>query len=159
MADGEDILADHRDRIGHLVVVMSRRLRQLDAVQFVHQRAVVVLEADDFGVAAARRIDPHQPLQQPGAEGIEPLDAAHVDIDALELAGAPGLVLDLRLEAARVLRDPSAGAGELELLALGGSFQQRDAHSSQPLTNNPLISLSYHGLWAGKTTTILDPRP
>ena len=43
-----------------------------------------------FGRAAARGEGAHQPLQQPGAEGVEPLDRAHVDIDVFDVGVRAG---------------------------------------------------------------------
>ncbi len=111
----------------------ARRRLRLDAAHLVHQRAIVLGEAGHLGVAAARGEAARQPLEQPGAEGVEPLDPAHVDIDALDGPAPHGLGVDLRLKAVRVLGHPGAGAGELELLALGRGFEQGVAHSRKPL--------------------------
>ncbi len=103
------------------------------AMHFVHQRAVVFLEPRHRGLAAARGKAARQPLQQPGAERVEPVDPAHIDDDAFDAAGVPGRGIDLRLQAAGVLGHPGAGTGELEPLALCRAFKQYAAHTTKPL--------------------------
>ena len=71
----------------------------------------------------------HQPLQQPGAEGIEPLDTGHVDIDAFDAAIVPGRVIDLRFQQVRVLGNPSAAGSEPQPPAFGLFVEQRIAHA------------------------------
>ena len=60
----------------------------------------------------------HQALQQPGAEGVEPLDRRHVDGDALDGRVAAAEAVDLRFQRPRVGRGPDAGAGERQPVAL-----------------------------------------
>ena len=125
------------DRGGErIAAAVRRRLLRLDAVHLVHQRAVVFLEPGHRGVAAARRKAARQPLQQPGAEGVELVDPAHVDVDALDGAAALGRGVDLRLQAAGVLGHPGAGAGEPEPLALRRAFEQYAAHATKPLISH-----------------------
>ncbi len=100
----------------------------LDAVHLVDQRAIILLEPGHLGVAAARAEAARQPLQQPGAEGIEPIDPAHVDNDLADGPAPPDLAVDQRLEVVRVLGGPCAGAGKPELLALRRGFKQYVAH-------------------------------
>ena len=105
--DGDDGLADGVERVGERIAARLRPcLVRLDAVQFVDQRAVVVLQADRLACrAAARREAAHQPLQQPGAEGVEPLDRAMSMATRLRGAMPARLASRSRLERAGVLRE------------------------------------------------------
>ena len=132
LPDGRDAAPDRGNHVHQrTAAAMRQRLFRLDAVNLLHQRAIVVLEPGHLGGAAARGEVAGQPLQQPGAEGVELIDRGHVDIDALHGAAAPGRGVDLGFEGAGVLGDPRAGAGKLELLAFGGAFQQCNAHFEQ----------------------------
>ena len=132
--DRNNVLSDRGERIGQaLAADMRRRLFRLHAMQLVEQRAIVVLQPGNLGLATARGEGAHQPLQQPGAEGVEPLDSRHVDIDALELAAAAGLALDQGFQRPGVAGGPSAGGGEFEPLALRRAFEQHVAHATKPL--------------------------
>ena len=66
----------------------------------------------------------HEPLDQPGAERVEPLDPAQVDRDARGPWRAQRRPVDHRLELVRVLHRPGAG-GELQALAGHGGLQLR----------------------------------
>ena len=153
MPDRDDILADRGERVGEFAAAVLRHLLALDAVHLVHQRAVVLLQPGDLRVAAARGKAARQPLQQPGAEGIELVDARHVDIDAFDGAAPAGGRVDLAFQPARVAGGPGAGAGELELVAFGTGFEQAVAHPGKPLILLP----SPAALGAG-ANAILDPR-
>ena len=111
-----------------------------DAVHLVDQRAVVFLEPGHRGIAAARGKAARQPLQQPGAEGIEAVDPGHVDDNALDGVAAPGRGVDLRLQAVGVLGHPGAGAGKTQPLTFRRAFKQYAAHPTKPL-----ISCSFSG--------------
>ena len=59
-------------------------------------------------------------LDQPGAEGVEPLEPGEVDIDASRAAVAPGGVVDDSFELGGALGRPGAGRGKRQVFALGG---------------------------------------
>jgi len=130
-------------------------LRRLgfDRVQFVNQCAEIRLQAGDLRRCPVRRKGARQPLQQPGAEGVEPLHRAHIDIDMFDVGVPPGGSIDLRLEAAGVLRHPGAGGGQMQPVALQRAMQQGTRHSGQAAVFADISAAE--GLIRA---TMLDPR-
>ena len=89
---------DGAARLGHDAV---------DLAGLRDQRAVALGQPDDPRFTAARRESPApQPLQQPRAEGVETLDARHVDVDAVALRTTSDDALDQALELERPLSGP-----------------------------------------------------
>ena len=63
-------------------------------------------QADDLGLAAERRPLPGEALQQPGAEGVEFADAAHVDRHAFGPLGVRADAIHEGFELGRMRRRP-----------------------------------------------------
>src|SRR6185312_10159419 len=128
VADIDHGAADRGERLHDADAVPSRRRRQLDLVQFVDQRAVILLQADDLGRGAAAFEGAHEPLQEPRPERVEPLDLPHVDRHLLDRRMPLRRGVDLALERLRIGRGPCAGGREPQGVALRGVDQQCVRH-------------------------------
>jgi len=115
--------------VRHPIAAWPRLYLRFDSPHFVDQGPVVRPEPGDLGLAAARGESAHQSFKQPGPESIQPLDMAHVDVDARDDTFAPRFAVDQCLKIAGILGNPGAGGGDFEPLAVFGAFEQPVAHA------------------------------
>ena len=111
---------------------LPARLR-LAWLRLLDQFVVARRQPDDVDAAARGREIAHQPLQQPGAKGVEPLDLGHVDGERELAGGLPHGGIDQRLQIGGAVDRPRARCRELEAIARASYVV-----SKAWLTANPL---------------------
>ncbi len=88
----------------------------VDQPHLVDQAAIAVGETDDAGRRAVRGEGAVEPLDEPGAERVEPFELGEIDVDAARRLVAAGGVVDDLLELRGALGGPGAGCGERHAL-------------------------------------------
>src|SRR5215211_3392429 len=128
----EQVLADLVDRppdrlqgIAQLVFrPQGRGGLDIGVLHLLDQPAVMLRQTNDARLLPPRRALADQPLQQPGAVGIELAHVTHVDGDAAHARLLLGDRVDQRLQVAGIVGGPSAGGSDVELLAVDLAAQQ-----------------------------------
>ena len=150
-AAGDDHGAEHVDQGGHCAEDAGdaaanlaehagdghrRRIavgRGADAADLVDQTGIVRRQAIDPGLGGSRREAAAQPLDQPGAERIEPGDLRHIDGHIDLLAGELLRIGGEPLERRRKRRGPGARRAQRQCTALATALQIRVArHDDHP---------------------------
>ena len=89
-------------------------------------------EAGDAGGRAAPEEGSLQPLDQPGAERVEPLEPGEVDVDRARAGMPVARVLDQAFELGGALHRPGAGSQQRDVIALGSGGKRGGAHRVSP---------------------------
>ena len=132
-ADLGDVAADgierDEDRVGRCPLFEGDLI---DRPQLRHQRAIGFREAGDAGGRAAPEEGSLQPLDQPRAEGVEPLEPGEVDVDRARAGMPAARVLDQAFELGGALHRPGAGSQQRDVIALGCGGKRGGAHRVSP---------------------------
>ena len=111
LGDGAaDVIEAEQNRIGRGVALRGRGERLTCRTSSIRPRSRSD-EIDDARRRAARRECAVEPLDQPGAEGVEPLESGEIDVDAARACVAAGGVVDDLLKLGGALGGPRAGCG------------------------------------------------
>jgi hypothetical protein len=107
----------------------ARRRRPIRrAMHGIDQGAELVGKIADLRLAPPLACRAHQPLQQPGAVGVELLDPLHVDVDLADgLFRARGCAHE-RFELGGIVGCPGAAGHKLKPLAADLAGEQRHVH-------------------------------
>ena len=104
----------------------------IDRPQLSHQRAIGFRKAGDARGRAAPEEGSLQPLDQPRAERVEPLEAGEVDVDRARAGMPAARVLDQPFELGGALHRPGAGSKQRDMIALGRGGERSGAHRVGP---------------------------
>jgi hypothetical protein len=121
-ADLGDVAADgierDEDRVGRGPLFEGHLI---DRPQLRHQRAIGFRKAGDAGGRATPEEGSLQPLDQPRAEGVQPLEAGEVDVDRARAGMPAARVFDQAFELGGALHRPGAGSKQRDMIAFGRS--------------------------------------